>query len=470
MGAVKGRSRWFAQAAMPAMVLLFTFLVTSALLSGPENDGPRGPRTETVYPVTAVDVTLGDNRAVLRAFGEIVAAETAELRIASPGEVVEVHPELQVGHTVEAGTELLTIDPFAYEGELRDARAQLAEARARKAEAEARISMESAMLSRADEQLGLAEVDLSRAERLVASGTITDRALDDRRLLVSQRQQARDQRRFTLEAEQARRAQQAAAIERLTWQVERAERALADTVLAAPFTGIVRAENVARGRILAANDMAVSLIRADALDARFVLSDQRYGRLISRSSLFGTEVEVIWRIGDTPLTYAATVTRAGADIEGGRAGVDVFARLAVGDAPLPRPGAFVEVRVPGVIHSGTARIPLASLYGNEVFVIGEDDRLSPRVVTVLAIDDEEAIVRGALAEGDEVVSSRLAEAGEGIKVQRVDPFAAPTAPAEDPATADQTVDQTAEAAPPSERPEGARAPRRRGDGASAEPS
>ncbi|MEM7694906.1 MAG: efflux transporter periplasmic adaptor subunit [Pseudomonadota bacterium] len=415
-----------AQGVLPALVLITAFAITSALLSGPSRQNAQRERTETVYSVTAVDAALATNRATLRAFGEVVAATSADLRVASPGTVIAVHDTLQVGRTVEAGTKLVTIDPFTYEGALRDARAQLAEARARKTEADARIAMEGAMAKSAAEQLTFAQTDLDRAERLSRSGAITERALDDRRLLVSQRQQTLDQRRFTLEAEEARRAQQAAAIDRLEWAVEKAERALADTVLTAPFTGVVRAENAAIGRLLAANDIAVSLIRADALDVRFVLSDQRYGRLLAGNALFETPVDVIWRIGDQPIRYTATITRAGADIEAGRAGVDVFARLALDGRPTPRPGAFVEVLVPGLAHEETARIPTAALYDGSVFVIGADERLVAKPITLVAIDDAEAIVRG-VAEGDAVVTTRLAEAGVGVKVRRVDPFASPGA-------------------------------------------
>lgn len=416
-------ARLIGQAILPGVVLVVAALVTMSLVSGPERQGERTEKAETVYPVIAEPVRLGTHRANLRAFGEIVAAEEAELRVASPGEVIAVSDNLDVGRRVAAGEALVTIDPFEYRGALREAQAQLAEARAREAEAAAHIAMQESALTQLEEQFTLAQRDLDRADQLARSGTITDKALDDRRLLISQRQQALDQGRFSLEVESARREQQRATIERLTWQVERAERALADTVLRAPFDGIVRAENVAIGRLMAANDVAVSLIGADAPDLRFVLSDQIYGRLRFNDALFGTKVEAIWRVGDLPLTFEATITRAGADIASERGGVDVFARLAPSDVPPPRPGAFVEVRLPGIAHDQSARVPTSALYGDAVFIIGEDDRLLHIPVDVRALDEDGAIVTGALRDGDLVVTTHLAEAGSGIKVRRVTPSA-----------------------------------------------
>ncbi|MEM8662759.1 MAG: hypothetical protein AAGF49_01390, partial [Pseudomonadota bacterium] len=188
---------------------------------------------------------------------------------------------------------------------------------------------------------------------------------------------------------------------------------------------------------------------ADALDVRFVLSDQRYGRLLSAESLFGTPVEVIWRIGDTPITYTANVYRAGADIEGTRGGVDIFAHLDLEGRPVPRPGAFVEVRMPGIVHAETARVPTSALYDGMVFTIGADDRLTSHAITVLGLDGDEAIVRGALDDGASVVTTRLAEAGDGIKVRRVDPDAAPALAGSN-AAPDETAAEASEPSAPAD--------------------
>jgi len=455
-----------AQAVLPAAALFTAWLVTSALVGGPGDDGPGRPeRPETVYSVTATDAAVAHNRATLKAFGEVVAGESAELRVASPGEVIDVAPDLAVGETVERGTPLVTIDPFAYEGALREAKAQRDEAAARLEETSARIALEESALERAEEQLAIAERDLERAEDLVSSGSITEKAVDGRRLVVSQRRQAVEQRRYTLQAEKARRAQIKASLDRLEWAVDKAERALEDTTLAAPFTGIVRAENAAVGRLLAANDIAVSLIRADSLDVRFALSDARYGRLVSGGSLIGAPIRVTWRIGDTPADYNATIRRVAADIERAAGGVDVYARIELpADGVHPRPGAFVEVRVPGRLHERSVRLPAAALYDGHVFVIGADERLERRPVSLLVRDGEEAIVRGALSPGEAVVTTRLAEVGEGVKVRRIDPVAAPEAPAgiaERPAAAQEDGEALTPAAAQETAPAG---------GASTEPS
>lgn len=445
--------RLAAQGILPAAVLFGAWAVTQSLINGDEaaTTSTAAERAEEQYSVLAVDAEPSNNRASLRAFGEIVAEESADLRVASPGEVIAVHERLAVGKTVDEGAALVTVDPFLYEGALRESIASLTEARARLAEADSRIRAETAAIERAEEQLVLSERDLERAQRLAASGNTSDKAVDDRRLLVSQGQQTLDQRRFALEAEKAKRLQQAASIGRLEWQVQKARRALDDTVLRAPFKAIVRSEEVAVGKQLVANDVAVSLIRADALDVKFTLSDQRYGRLISTGALIGEEVDVIWRIGDQPLTYTATILRVAADIDRDSGGVDVFARLNLPDPALgPRPGAFVEVAVPGRLHSDSIKLPSSALYGNSVFVIGQDNRLAERQVSVLVRDGDDVIVRGAIDAGEPIVTTRIAEAGSGLLVRRVEPAPAP-GPAAVPSVAERQADEDA-AAPQADAP------------------
>ncbi|MBL6430726.1 MAG: hypothetical protein HPM95_04120 [Alphaproteobacteria bacterium] len=56
-------------------------------------------------------------------------------------------------------------------------------------------------MERALEQLAFAERDLDRASQLRESGAVTERTVDERSLIVSQRKQAVDQRRNALAVE-----------------------------------------------------------------------------------------------------------------------------------------------------------------------------------------------------------------------------------------------------------------------------
>lgn len=402
-----------AGAVVAGAVLVFNDLVTS------KPDIPTRPPREKVYVVQTAPVKLATERPTLSLYGEVVAARTVELRALVAGAIVLVSDKLRAGASIDAGEALVEIDRFAYRGALIEAEANLLEARARLIEIEGGVASERDNLVRAGEQLTFAHRDLERAQQLLSGGSVTERTLDDRRLIVSQRQQLLEQRRSALTVAEAKIKQQRAVIQRLEWRVAQAKRNLSDTSLKVPFDAIVRSEAAEVGRLVGVNDVIAVLYDRDALEARFTLSDNQYGRLIGENgTLFGRNVEVLWYLGSEPVVYKAVIERVGADVASQRGGVDVYARIQ-GDAaagPL-RPGAFVELRVPDRAYEGVVRLPETALYnGGHLFVV-RDGRLSRRDVTVVAYDAGDVIVRGDLGPTDIVVTTQISEAGDGLLVR-----------------------------------------------------
>ncbi|WP_209000089.1 efflux RND transporter periplasmic adaptor subunit [Pannonibacter tanglangensis] len=388
---------------------------------------PRRPAQEQTYAVETAAVRLASHTPSIRLYGEVTAGRQVDLRSLVAGEIVAVNPELKAGGTVRKGEDLVAINRFDYEGAVREARANLLEARAQKIEIEGRVALYRDNLRRAGEQLAFAERDLERAEQLQQTGSVTERALDERRLLVSQRRQAEEQARNTLAVEEAGIEQQAAVIQRLQWRLELAERNLTNTVLRAPFDAIVRTEAAQAGRLVNVNDVVASLYARNELDVRFTLSDNQYGRLIAQSgTLVARPVDVSWVLGSQTIDYRAVVDRVGADVARTRGGVDVIATVVVEDGAVPlRPGAFVEVTIPDRTYPATARLPETALYDEgHVFVVTEG-RMTRRNVRVEAFDQGYVLVSGELSDGDVVVTTRIAGGGEGVKVRSLTDAAQP---------------------------------------------
>ncbi|WP_350336126.1 efflux RND transporter periplasmic adaptor subunit [Coralliovum pocilloporae] len=386
-----------------------------------EADGASGfkPR-EKEY---TVQTQIADPKALrqeIGVFGTIVAGRSVELRALVGGPVVKVSSNLKAGSVVRKGEVLAEIDPFNFKGALSEARANLAEAKARLKEARARIDLENTMLRHARSQLDLAVRDEERALSLVENGTVTSQTVDTRRLVTSQRRQAVGQRERNLEIEAARVGQQQAVIARLEWQVERAERDVENTRLRAPFDAVVMTETVEPGRMLSVNDVVTSLYDIGSLEVRFTLSDAQFGRISKDDRpLIGRAVDLKWRLGDELYSRKAVIDRVGAEVASDRGGVDVFARLEDGAKPSSiRPGAFVELQIPGHRVLNAVRVPEAAVYGgNQVFII-KDNRLKSVSVSLAGFEGEQAIIQGGLKKGDEIVVNRLSRAGDGLLVIR----------------------------------------------------
>ncbi len=355
----------------------------------------------------------------LTLYGRAVSGRRVDLRALVSGEVLETGVNMREGGVVKQGAVLLRLDPFEYEGALEEAKAKLEEARAKVREIEAGIESERDALSHARTQLEISQRDLERAIPLERKGTVSKKAADDRRMVVSERKQGLEQRINNLEIQQAKAAQQRAVITQLEWKVRQAKRNLEDTVLEAPFDAYVTNVTAEKGRIVGANDQVATLIDANWVDVRFTLSDRQYGRIVSsEKTLINRPVEVLWHVGDEPIKYPARIERVGAEIAAEKGGVEIYARLENPNQPTPiRPGAFVEIRLPDRNYDKVTRLPPTALYGNDrVFVI-EDGRLKARAVTLVGAAEDQILVRGEIGKGEKVITTRLSAAQNGLRVE-----------------------------------------------------
>jgi len=405
---------------MVAIIAGSLYLMRTMIASKPE---PRKrPAFKTIYTVDTVIAKKADYQPGFISYGQTTAARSVDLRALVSGEIIKINAKLRAGARVEKGEALVEIDDFNYRGALSEAKANWQEASARIGENEAQIVLEQGRVNAALEQLELAEFDLARIQRLKQRRTSTQKEVEARKLIVSQRKQALAQSRDMIKIQQSRLAQIKASIARLDWRVRQAERNLESTTLVAPFTGIVRSSSAEIGRAITANDVVVSLYEADTLEVKFTLTDAQYGRLqISDAGLINRPVKVVWSVGGADYIYPAIVDRVGAEIISTRGGVELFARVVKAENTITiRPGAFVEVRVPDRLFKDSFSIPDTSIYGTATVYVKVDGKLEKREVSIAAFEGERAIISSGLKDGDEVLVTRITEVSEGLRVRRED--------------------------------------------------
>jgi len=416
MGRVIGYS---AMVVLPLAVLMLA-VVSFAALKATKPEVPQRPPREQVWPVMAQTVEFADFQPRIRLYGKTIPGRRVELRALVGGEIDHIGEGLRNGGLVTKGELLVKIDPFQYEGARIEAEAKLEEARARYSEIEASIAAEQDAIRYAKEQLALARRDLERAVPLAERGTVSQKATDDRRMIVSEREQVVESRTSNLAIQQARAAQQKAIIDQLSWKLRQARRNLDDTSLSAPFDAYVSGVSAEVGRIVTANDQVATLFDRDWIEVRFTLTNTQYGRIVAHAGgVEGRTVDVVWHIGSEPIRYKATIERVAAEISSETGGVDVYARVSDPRLPVPlRPGAFVEVQVEDRAYANVVRLPQTSLYGGDrVYVIAKDV-LEPRTVELVGASGEHVLVRGDLKAGEDIMTSRLSHADAGLKVRK----------------------------------------------------
>lgn len=404
--------------ALAPIVVLALGIVSFVGLKATKPEVPQRPASEQVWAVKTIEADISTYQPDLILYGQTVAGRRVDLRALVAGEVIETGKAMREGAIAKKGDLLLRLDPFRYEGALDEAEAKLAEAKAKAREIKAMIASEQDALENAREQLEIARRDLQRAVPLAERGTVSKKVADDRRMIVSEREQALDLRRNNLDVQKAKAAQQSAVISQLEWRVRQAKRDLRDTELRAPFDAYVTNVTAETGRIVSANDQVATLIDENWVDVRFTLADRQYGRIVaSEQTLIGRPVKVLWHVGDQPITYPARIERVGAEIAAEKGGVDIFARIDNPREPTAiRPGAFVEVHIPDRAYEKVTRLPQTALYGDRVYVI-EDGRLKGRTVDLVGGAGGHILVRGEIAEGDKVMTTRLSAAADGVRVE-----------------------------------------------------
>lgn len=411
----------------------FQFLLMIAVLAGAytlmdrmvnsREEPTKRPFREATFTVESLEAVQTAHRPSILVYGQVETARDVELRPLVNGEIIDVNDKLTAGMRIEEGELLVSIDPFNYEGAIREAKANLMQVQASVREIDARLASENDQLISAQDQLELARADLERAQSLAASGTLTNKQVDDRVLLVSQRSQSVSQRRNNIIINEAQKEQQLANIERLEWKLNEAERQLENTKLYAPFGGVVSNANAEPGRSVGSNDVLVSIYDDSQLESRFTLTNAQYGRMATDSDpLIGREVEIIWTIGTVNYKYKGEIDRIGATVAAERGGVEVVARIKPEDhAAQIRPGAFVEILVPDRAYNDAIKVPETSVYDQSHVFIIEEGQLVRKNVEILAFDGSSAIIKGtgesALKSGDKILTTRLTEATEGARVR-----------------------------------------------------
>lgn len=253
------------------------------------------------------------------------------------------------------------------------------------------INQLAAAVRQADADARLAAANLARAEGLVAKGFVS-------RADIDQRTATRD---GALARVAVARAQLAAARERA-----------ARLDVRAPAAGLILSRNVEAGQVVGPGSAALfRLAEGGVLEMRAQVAEQDMARLKA-----GMPAEVT-PVGSNE-RFSGRIWLLDPVIDAGtRLGI---ARIELAYAPGLRVGAFARAR----ISAGQASRPLlpqsavlADAAGNYVMVLGKDDKVERRAITVGSISDDGVGVASGLNGQERVVANAGAflKAGDRIK-------------------------------------------------------
>lgn len=390
--------------------LLAAALLSSAVASsacgaanGKAKDGDAAaPAAVSVAPVAAVEQPIPR---FMRVTGTLMAEEQADVAAEIAGRVVAT--PIERGTAVAQGAELVRISPTETE-------AQMKEAEANAAQIEARLGLTANVpfdvnavpeVQNAKASYELAQSEFGRIKSLLDERVVSQSEFEQRR---TQMEAARQQ----YEAAKNGASQQYQSLQAARARVTLARKALADTVVRAPFDGLVAQRMVSVGDYLTKGMKVALVVRINPLRAQLTIPEQ-FVSAVAVGQPITFEVDAYpGRQFDGKIRYVSPVLQA-----------EQRALTAEAVVPNPKnelkPGLFATARVqqrkptPAILVPATAVQTSAGT--SRVFVVS-GDHVEERIVTTGQTVETLVEITNGLKAGERVATKDVARLTDGTKV------------------------------------------------------
>lgn len=224
-----------------------------------------------------------------------------------------------------------------------------------------------------------------------------------------------------------------AGIAELEAQLVEAKNSENDTAVLAPFDGCIRQKQADVGQYVVTGTALAACFATDSVEVRLPVSNQDFGLLglplgTTLEPGKGPDVMLEAVFAGRRCHWQGTIVRSEAMIDARSRMVYLVASVerpyeateANGGQPLAV-GMFVEVTIRCHPVDEAVVLPEACVsHAGELFVIDKQARLQRREVAVLRRQHNWVVVRGDLADGDQVCATRLDHPIPGMKVQIVE--------------------------------------------------
>lgn len=412
-------SRWRVLWVLPPLAAGVLFLMFMA-------SGKQDPvRAEKAEPSQAVRVIEAQRLSLIpraEGYGEVRPEKVWAAVAQVAGRVTETYPRLRNGEIIPAGTLLFAIDPVDYELQLAQAKAELAELDVQEQNTRASLTIDR-------RNLQLAQREKDRISQLSTKGTASRSDVDNaERTMLSARTSAQNTENTLALLPTQRRLLEA--------KLAQAERDLANTRVTAPFDlrianlAVEKDQYVGVGQTLFNGDAVgrveiVAQIAMSSLRKLFMGRDAPIpGVSEMRSELqsfTGFRPLVRMDMGNQFAEWEADFVRFSDEVDpqtrtiGVVIGVDNPLQKAIpGERPPLSKGMFVQVVIRGYAQPDRLVVPRSAIRGGQIYVMGPDQRLQVRAVSVAYSLDTLSVIQSGIEPGETIVVSDLIPAAPGM--------------------------------------------------------
>jgi multidrug efflux pump subunit AcrA (membrane-fusion protein) len=426
----------------PVLLLLVPLALgigIAALLISRAEPPARVEGAERTAAVTTIVVEARPLAPEVRGYGNVRAAERWAAVAEVAGTITWRLPALEPGNILPAGTEVLRIDPSAYELALAQAEADLAALEAEITQLDVEEENTRRILAIEENRLALARRELGRVQELVAQGAAPPTRADEQERATLQIERSVAELVNALDLIPSRRTRLEAQVARTEAARGRAERDLEKTRITTPFELRVGEVHVEALQFAAAGQ---PLVTADGV-ARVEVTAQipleafprlvgaaRSGEMIGMAALeaAGERITaIVSLIADPSQSWQGRLVRVEGALDPQARSVPVVVAVddpyAGADPPerLPLvPNMYVEVTLTGPEGPPRISVPDHVVHGGDTLYLRDPDgRLELRAVTLAFRQRGLAVIESGLEPGEAVVTSDLVPAIPGMRLVEV---------------------------------------------------
>jgi len=426
------------QRVIGGLILLAAIVIAALLIllrSGPEEKPPE----ENVPLVQAERLEIRSGNLMVQGAGTVRAREELTLSAEVAGKLVYVNPELREGQRVVRGATLFRIDTSDYRNAVQTAQADVASQNVAVMQAREEVTLAKAELARF-EQRGVnssayASVDSSdyAARILPPDALVKNQASNNQQSATAGQTNGLATREPQLQSARA-------GLRRAQAQLSDAQTALKRTTVRAPFSGVVRSEDIALGSYVAPGQSLGTMVGTADFEAVIPLSESEAALIpeLWRPGSNRIEASVYSDYGGTRYRWQAFVDRANSVLNPQTRTIDVFLRIpnplrggapaivqkegqksaGASGAPPLFVGSFVDADITGRALDQYAVLPLAALRpGNQIWLV-RDGRLRIVKVEIFQRTDTQALINTAgLGNKPVVIFGALKTATDGQRVR-----------------------------------------------------
>ncbi|MEI8042003.1 MAG: efflux RND transporter periplasmic adaptor subunit [Verrucomicrobiota bacterium] len=354
------------------------------------------PRVMEVKTIAAREATgSGIERTVLNASGYVTARRQATVSSKVTGKVIEVHVE--EGMKVQEGQVLARLDDTNVKTSLRLAEAQMVSAKNSLAETRVRIKE--------------AEQELGRQTGLLKNRIGTQADYDHAEASVL--------------AFKARLEQQQAEVNVAEKQAAFWEQQLDDTIIRAPFSGIVTSKNAQPGEMISPISAGggftrtgiCTIVDMESLEIEIDVNESYINRVESGQAVEATlDAYPDWKIPCKVIAIIPTADRQKSTVRV-RVGFDKLDRRILPEMSVKV--AFREAGGSGPVAGRTVVVPRSAIRqqdGRSVVLVVHSGKAERRAVTVSETRSDDAVISAGLGSGERVIADWPAGLGDGAAV------------------------------------------------------